>query len=91
MGKSGRHKLPAEVTSKLWAKHWFRTGSRFVVYREWCERQAQHINETSDSRMAYVEYTQEGTEGVKCQVMDANPPEPRRANHIQTCKAVNDF
>ncbi len=66
----------------MWAKHYFRVGGRYVRYGEWCEGEAQRINETSDSRMAYAEYTQTGIEGVKCQVMDANPPEPMRSNQL---------
>ncbi len=91
MGKGGRHKLPAEITVKLWAKHEFRSGGKYIAYQEWCEREAQRINETSESRMAYVEYAQEGTEGIKCQVMDANPPVSIRSNMTQTHRAVNDF
>ena len=91
MGKGGRHKLPMEITVKLWAKHEFRSSSKYIAYRKWCEREAQRINETSDSRMAYVEYTQTGTEGIKCQVMDANPPESMCGLFTQTLRAVNDF
>jgi len=70
---NGRRK-PVEITRKEWAKHYFRLRGKYVKYRQWCEILAQHINETSYSRMAYVEYTSTGTEGIKCQVMDANPP-----------------
>ncbi len=89
--KPGRPKLPVEITNKIWAEHWFRSGGKYITYQEWCEREAQRINETSDSRMAYVQYTQEGIEGIKCQVMDANLSEPMPSNMTQTRRAVNDF
>lgn len=84
MGKRERHKLPVEINCKLWARHYFRSHGKYVNYGSWCEEQVQRINEVEEalrsdgktkcSRMAYVEYTQAGTEGIKCQVMDANPP-----------------
>lgn len=83
---------PVEITRKIWADHFFRLRIKYVRYSKWCEEQAQRINEESETRMAYVEYTQAGSDmAMKCQVMDANPPGPMRSNFTRTRKEVNDF
>jgi len=55
-----------EITKKLYSKN----------DGDWCERLAEKINLDSSTRMAWVRYWRDGRGCYRCQVLDANPPEP---------------